>query len=236
MKKLESHRNLFLTAALLCSVGCSSSKSDDSNPWEGHTYVLAISESSWTDPPGVGQDIGPFVPRFAIQVEGSSGDDLDVLLGAATADGKQDPCGPTTTAKAVSKSASGFELGPIDVPVYVANLDEQTKEGPKVIAPIYGLTMSNVLPNGSTPATQGKFTGTMDFREVYSLFTLLMPPTPDKVCTTLADQTEGKAQCAPCPKDNQPYCLTVKAEGIGATELSTSIQAVDNSSAQKCLE
>jgi len=223
---------MLLTAALLCTVGCSSpDDSEESNPWVGKTYVLSIPETNWTDPPKVGKDIGPFVPHFAIQVEGASGDELDVLLGAANADGTQQTRNPTSTVKAVSKSG-GFELGPVDVPVYVENVDEETGEGPKVIAPIYDLKMTNVLPNGSTPATAGTFVGTMDFRAIYCLFTLIMSPSADAVCNTMA--SEIQVQCVPC-RDSQPYCLTVTAQEVGAT-LGTTIQPVDKSTAQKCLD
>jgi hypothetical protein len=237
MKNRLSHRNVLLTAALLCTVGCSSKEEDKSNPWVGHTYALTIPEASWTDPPGVAGEIGSFVPRFAIQVEGASGDQLDVLLGVVDEQGQQVTCNPTTATKAVSTGSSGFELGPVSVPIYVENLDDQGM-GPKVIGTVYGLKMSNVLPDGATPAEAGTFEGILDAREFYRLFTVLMAQSGQDVCDGVKNMTEQAGlvvTCGACPNDSEPLCLTLKAANLGATEIDTTLQPIDKSSAQTCI-
>ena len=228
---------MLLTAALLCTVGCSSKEDEKTNPWVGHTYALTIPDASWTDPPGVAKDIGPFVPRFAIQVEGAAGDQLDVLVGVVDEQGQQVTCNPTTAATAVSKGSSGFELGPVNVPIYVENLDDQGA-GPKVIGTVYGLKLSNVLPDGATPAKAGTFEGVMDAQEFYSLFTVLMAQSGQDVCEGVKNMTEKAGQvvtCGACPNNSEPLCLTLKAANLGATEVDTTIQPIDMNSAQTCI-
>ncbi|MBN1608207.1 MAG: hypothetical protein JW940_16365 [Polyangiaceae bacterium] len=234
-KNLQSHRRMLVTVALLCTAGlctagCGDSK-EESNPWVGHTYALDIPDGNWTEPPGVGGEFGPFVPDFAIQVEASSGDQLDVLLGALDADGKQEQRNPTTAVKA--KSSSGFELGPVDVPLYVVNGDLEA------IGTIYGLTMTNVMPDGATVSETGTFSGVMDARQFYCLFTAVIPRTPVGVCTAVAEYTKNEAHpvsCGPCPNDNEPYCFTLTATELGATQVGTSVQPVDTSSVQPCAD
>jgi hypothetical protein len=223
-RNLESHRRILLTAALLCAAGCGPGNSEETSPWEEHTYVLTIPATAWSPP--VGGDITPFVPHFAIRVERSSGDELDVLMGAVNAEGQQEPCNPTTAVKAASKSDGGFALGPVDVPVYLKHGDAE------VIASIYDLKMTAVLPDGAEPAQEGTFAGTLDFREVYGLFVLLSNPTPDGVCSGVQ---VVQVQCGPC-RDEEPYCVTLTAEEVGTTESGTSIQPIDENSAHSCLD
>jgi len=210
-----------LTAAML-SVSCSSDDDDDtteSPSWVGQTFVLNVPAASWYEPEGISSDLGGFVPQFAIQINGESGGNLDVMLGTADATGAQEMCNPTTTTTATA-SYPNVQIGPVDFPIYL----KHAREDIAVNATVYGLTITNVLPDGDTVATAGELVATLDTRDVHSMFTLLGDnPTADDVCNALGNMG---ISCEPCPADQQVYCLTMKARRLGATE-GQPIQAVD---------
>lgn len=214
-----------LPALFLLSVACSGEDTpppaeDPVNPWDGKSYALAISASRWSEPRGIGQEIDGFVPVFWLKVEGSAPEAFDVTLATATLDGVQDDCNPTQVVPA-SAEPPNVTIGPTDFPLRIQHIDE-----PIVVqGTIYDLTITNILPDGDVLAEEGEFVGTMDFRETYELFTLLVTPTPEAVCNTFFMNYE--IPCEPCPTDQEPYCLTLKAVRLGATELAGEIQTID---------
>ena len=197
------------------SQGDTSSGQTKTGPWDGKTYLLDIPPESWSEPRGIGSEIGSFVPVFSLKVEGSSDDALDLLLGTADAAGLQETCNPTTKEQAQTDPAThpDVRIGPVDFPIYLENEERDIR----VSATAYDLTISNVLPDGDTPAEQGGLSAVMDAREIYEMFFLLLSPTADAVCNALED---FGAPCQPCPRDEAPYCLTIKAVGLGAIERS----------------
>jgi hypothetical protein len=193
----------------------------------GKTYLLNVPATSWTD--GRGGDIGPYVPQFVMTIEGREGD-YNVLMGAAR-DGKQEMCNPTTEVSVASDSYPGFVLGPTDFPLYIRHQDQPIA----VESTIYELTIRDTLPEGNATTDEGELTGVMDFREVYPLFTQILPePTPERVCYTLIEADVG--ECEACPSDGEEFCLTVKAIYLGAQEASSfTIEPVSDVDAS-CLE
>lgn len=211
-----------------CGGGDDHDAAAQNNPWAGKTYLLTVQKTEWSSPRGIGNDIADFVPSFILKI-GDSGD-ASVTIGAAQteatpADAVQDLCTPTPAVGFSHEGSASSEIAPSVMRVHIANANATPPV--QVTGNVYDLKLTNVLPNGSTPATGGTFEATMDFRELYPLFTQLLTPTPDNVCSTLHDNYTSptcmdpscEVSCQPCPTaDAAPYCLTVKAEGVGAVE------------------
>ena len=214
------------------------------SPWSGHTYLLSLASKDWTTPKGIGADLFGVAPAFILKVTGS-GDNLTALLATAPgtyqdpvdpenpsdnlhpvtpAQAVQDPCGPTTP---MPFSASGYPMATIALsPLRMFVKNSGAKPPLQITSNVYNLKFTNILPNGSTPSTTGTLEAMMDFRDLYVLFASLSPTrTPDSVCKAFSDQYTSsdcmddscKVKCEACP-DGQPYCLAVKAQGVGAVE------------------
>ena len=228
MKKsrLAKFTPLPTTLLLALATGCSSPETESepappTNQWNGQTYLLDVTEVQWSEPRGIGKEIDLFVPNFLMRIEGESPDSFDVFMATAKADGTQDMCNLTRTLTA-NGSAPGAVIGPDEFPLHIEHADEEIEM--TVDGLVYDFTFTDTLPNGNTMSTSGELTATMDFRDLYELFTLLIDPTPESVCVAL-EESYGKP-CAPCPNDGQPYCLTIKAIELGAVPSSTEIEPV----------
>ena len=209
-----------LLGVSLSAVGCGSDEGDPSSKpdaWIGNTYVLEVPEAKWTEPPGIGVEISGFVPQFLVQVQGASGSDVEVLLGTGSM-AEQESCGPTQTVTA-SSSYPSMQIGPVDHPIYVRHATEDIE----VAATAYDLTLTDVLPGGGSAT--GELVATMDMRELYPLFTLLITPTPETVCTALS-MSSAMVPCEYCG-DGEPFCLTIKAEGVVAEPSDLTVQPID---------
>jgi hypothetical protein len=238
---------LVLLGMTLPLTACSSSGGDDddggtpqTSPWSGHTYLLSIAQRDWTTPRGIGTDLFGVAPAFILKVTGT-GNNLTATVATAPgtytdpanpdkplpvtpAQAMQEPCGPTTN---IPFSAAGYPMGtigPTQVKLFVRNAGATPPQ--QITGDVYDLKFTNILPNGSTPSTTGTLEATMDFRQLYILFASLGPTRDkDSVCKAFSDaytssecvEESCKVKCGPCP-DGQPYCLAVKAEGIGAVE------------------
>jgi hypothetical protein len=210
------------------------------SPLAGHTYLLALNKNDWAVPRGVGTDLFGSAPAFLFHVEGT-GTDLTTTIGygPGTAldassepvtvnpdDATQDACGPTVSA---SFSGADPQHSLISVPnmkIHVLNTDGSEQ----VTADAYNVNFTDVLPNDSSPSTNGSFEVTMDFKQLYVLFDALGPTrSVTSVCAGLSQEytpsscttDDCKVQCEPCPAESgstDATCLTVRAEGIGAVQ------------------
>jgi hypothetical protein len=216
-----------LTAAFLLALttGCSApaepEQTAETNQWNGQTYLLDVVEEQWSEPRGIGGEIDAFVPNFLMRVEGESPDTFNVTIATAKADGTQDLCNRTKTFTA-TRSETGEIIGPDEFPLYIQHTEEPDLA---VNGVVYDFTFKDILPNGDAMSTVGELSATMNFRHLYPLFTLLIDPTPEAVCTALQD-SYGEP-CAACPGNGEPFCLTVKAIELGATPTDVAIQQVD---------
>jgi hypothetical protein len=223
-KSFSPTRGPLLLAPLLglstaCSVVAEPDPGPETNPWNGKTYLLDVTENDWSEPRGIGSEIDDFVPNFLFRIEGESPESFDVVMATATADGLQDPCNLTSIVTG-AKGPDGVAIGPTKFPVHIQhNVDPIAVDGP-----IYDLTLMNVLPKGEKTSETGELVATMDFRDIYELFTLVEDPTPETVCEVLA---ESYPPCAACPDDGLPFCLTVKAIFLGATAIESPIEPID---------
>jgi hypothetical protein len=232
----------FATIALLSMTlplaGCGGGDDDaapgsETSPWAGKKYLLNLA-GEWTVPRGIGKDIDAFVPSFMLAVSGETAADLTMLIGAAAADATpanavQNLCGPTQKVSFSGSSYPKSVVTPADMRVHIKNTPS-SGEPVQATGSVYGFTLTDVLPPAGSTTTAGKFKASMDFRELYKLFTALGPTvSPDGVCEGLKDQytpvgceTDPSCwvACGPCPNDSAPYCLTVEAEDVGAVEAS----------------
>lgn len=196
-----------------------------SNEWNGHTYTLSIGDRNWTEPRGVITDIKDYVPQFVFEVHGDSAASFDVTTATAHAD-VQDPC--TVTG---SLPGSGNAIGPADFPLRIKHLREDIV----VQATLHDLSFVQALPTAGVVSTTGTFSGTLDARDVAPLFTQIdADPTADDLCATLA-QLSPPVPCQACPQDGAAYCLTLKAEKLGALQSDgTTIEPITKPSDPSC--
>ena len=207
-----------LSFALLF-VGCGGS-ANDSSQWVGHTYLLTVPSANWSDPKGIGGDIGSFVPQFLFTVaRAASGSDLDVTIGTATND-MQNLCNPTTK---VTISGAAYPHSMIVAPTFPLHIMD-TNQTPTVVVDttVHDFSFKDILPASAT-AKDGEIAATIDAAEVYRLFRLIPNPTKDSVCMALSS---AGAPCAACPQNGQPYCLTVKAVQLAGTQASAAVTPV----------
>jgi len=196
-----------------------------SNEWSGHTYALSIGDRNWTEPRGVITDIKDYVPQFFFEVHGDSATSFDVTTATGHGD-VQDPCTVTGTLP-----GSGNAIGPADFPLRIKHLREDIV----VQATLHNLSFVQALPTGGTASVTGAFSATLDARDVAPLFTQIdADPTADDLCSTLA-QLSPPVDCQACPQDGALYCLTLKAEKIGATESAgTTIEPITKPTDPSC--
>lgn len=206
--------------------GCSEDSStgdpntENKGSWAGHTYLLNIPGSRWSAPTGASEELGAYVPKFLFQVNTDSAGSAEILIGTSTdIAGTQDLCNPTTIVTATTNYPS-MHIPPTDVPVHIVDAVTQNA----IVGKAYGLTVSDIFPDGTTPATAGTFAATVDARELYPLFRLLENPTADSVCAALSSVG---ATCGACPSDGAAYCLDLKAQNTGAVEIAgVSVQPI----------
>ena len=211
------HRVFCVLSFALLAGACGGAANDGSR-WVGHTYLLTVPPANWSEPKGIGGDIGSFVPQFLFSVARGSGADLDVTIGTANADA-QNLCNPTTK---VTISGAADRHSRIVAPSFPLHIVD-TNQTPTVVVDttVHDFSFKDVLPAGTSK--DGEIAATIDAAEVYKLFRLIPNPTKDSVCMALAS---AGAPCAACPHNGQPYCLTVKAVQLGGTEASAAVTPV----------
>jgi hypothetical protein len=217
----------YLVLVVPCLVACGGG-GDPATPtaseWSGHTYALNIGERSWTDPRGVINDVKDYVPEFVFEVQGDSTTSFKALTATADMD-VQRPCNATKLLP-----GAGNAIGPADYPLRIKHLREDIV----VNAVLHDVSFVDALPTGGVVSTTGKFSATLDGRDVAPLFTQIdANPTPDELCSTLA-QLSPPVDCQACPHDGAKYCLTLKAEKIGFTESTVALKTIDTPTDSSC--
>lgn len=187
----------------------------DPNPWAGKTYLLTIDPDFWVEPPGVGEDIGEFVPQFLLSV----GDGADPQVTIATAlNGAQDQCNATTV---VTGSANNPESS-AKAEAFLLHI-VHPRIDVTVDLNVHDLTFTNVLPGDDV---EGELSVEMDVNEAYVLFDLVPESsrTPEGVCTILG---MADAPCVPCSfGSGEARCLALKAVQLQAVETSVAVQPI----------
>lgn len=186
--------------------------------YAGSTYLLHIGAGDWD--PGVGTSLDPnAVPEFVLQVDGTPSA-YTVTIGTGSTEATvftQDMCNPTSTVPAVSNPYPGFQLGPVDLPLYLKHSEQDLA----VETTAYGFTLTNVLlPDGATQGS-GTLSAVLDAREVYPVFPALGPGADQQdLCDQVAN--EGST-CQPCA-DGQVFCLTLSASYLLAPKAPITLQ------------
>jgi len=213
--------SMALAAAALAGCGGSAA---DSSQWMGKSYRLEVPSDNWVQPPGVGGDVGDFVPQFLFGVAHATGPDLTVTVGTAKG-GVQDTC--NATAEVTPVSGSDYPKSTIVVPAFPLHIVD-TNQTPTVIVDttVRNLTFTDVLPDGAA-RPDGKVLATIDAEEVYPLFRLIPNATKDSVCAALQ---QAGAPCAACPHNGQPYCLTIGAVQVASVEASAPVMTINAAS------
>jgi len=210
MTTTRARWTLLLATVWPLLVGCGDDDTEEAagpESWGTQTFRMQIAAASWTQPPGWGAEIGDFVPEFVFSTGALAADSLEVTIATADATGAQQPCNPTATVTAATSSFPSSVLGPIDFPLYLKHIREDVA----VIGTVRSMTLTNVLPGGAAKA--GELTGVLDFREIYPMFTVLMPPSPENACNAL---TDTGVTCEACPQDGEPFCVSIKAVRLDA--------------------
>jgi hypothetical protein len=223
MTKLRAFTGTLLPVLLPLCGGCGSdTPAASANPWQGKMYLLDVPAKHWTKPPGgVADMIGDAVPKFLFEVKSASGSDIEVVLGASNvAKDAQDKCSPTTTLKGKVEFPA-VTFGPDDVQLHITDYTELVWADAKA----YGMTITNILPDGDPPAKDGILDAVVDVRELYTAFYSLTTKTPEQACNVV--EKAGGGSCAAC-RDGEPYCFTMRAEQVVATEFTaiTKLQPV----------
>lgn len=206
---------VFSLGVVVLWVSCS--EEAGSARWVGRTYLLDIPAANWVQPPGVGRDIGDFVPQFLIGIQNGPSGHMAITLGAA-GEGVQDRCSPTTQVTTSGASYPGVQIVAPEFPIRIVHPSQPVT----VNTTIRDFSITDVLP-GDAPAKEGQVTATIDIAEVYPLFTLIPNVTKEAVCTQL--EAFGAA-CAVCAFNGQPFCLTIQAVELGASPSSTPVDPV----------
>jgi hypothetical protein len=167
---------------------------------------MDIPLTAWTEPDGVGDIIGFYVPLLLFGVQTAGDGAIQILATVGEADGEtatQDECVTTTlfTDGALGEDGS-FSVGPQDFQIRVQYLD----------AKLYGATCSGLFDGDGAAFTEAVLAGVLDVRELIDLFWI---GDEDDVCQYASF---FDVECAPCPSDGESYCVGIKAEGFSGTE------------------
>ena len=202
----------------LVFAACGGGEPSDSSRWVGHTFMLEVPATNWSEPRGIGGDIGGFVPQFLFGVARGSGQDLDVTIGTAIA-GTQDPCNPTTR---VTASGAAYPGSMIVAPTFALHIVDKNQTPTVVVdTTIHDFSFTNTLPGGT--GKDGEMTATLDAAEVYPLFRLVPNPNKDSVCKALGS---AGATCMACAHNGEPYCLTIKAVQLAGTPSTVAVKTI----------
>ena len=170
----------------------------------GNGYHLNMPLTAWTEPAGIGDVIGYFVPIILFGVEDAGAGFIDFLAGIGIdTEAKaivQDECVVTTELPGGTLDEEGnFETGPHDFQMEIFGLD----------AILYDTMCSGKINTDGTEFSGVEFGGMMDIRHVIDLFFY----DEDQVC---ALASAFGTQCVACPSDGEEYCVSIKAEAFKA--------------------
>jgi hypothetical protein len=215
-----------LLSSCCAALACGSGGQTPGSHWAGKSYLLDTPEvppPNWIQPKGFGSDVGAYVPQFLIGVAAGTGDDLTITLATAL-EGSQDMCVPTAQ---ITASATGYPNLAIATDALKMRIKDTDPSRAKVVkATARNLQLNNILP-GESPAKDGELIATVSVAELYPLFYQIPNATKDSVCSAFA---QAGVTCQPCPSDQQPYCLTLKAVQIGAAQVATQVVPVSEGS------
>lgn len=209
---------------------CGVAEEQKVHPLSNKTFVLQVATNNWTKPPMATQ-ISNYIPELVIKFGQGSGTQMPYTLASAR-NGGQDPCGPTVLGVT---TVEPFGLGPVELPLHLVH----PEASPMLVAntTVHEFVLTNVIPQGATVA-DGSLVAVVDVREVYTLFTQIgglggnsSPENPDVVCNALKSHDGAHTSCQECAGLSThapagPYCLSLQADYLSATETSMAIAPI----------
>jgi len=194
--------------------------SDESPPVEDISvpvtmYEVVFEDRDWVEPTSsVGQEIGHFIPRFALQVVDEEIVDgklvLEVFLGTVRGDGP-DPCNEVTTTFIEMDADHRFVMTPVDLDIVVEGSDDIA------MTTVRGFSLEGTFDEEDAWFL-ANVEATMDLRETAKLVVEFEPRTPEVYCETVS-LVAGTQKCFPCDSDGEPFCVEMKALNVEGVEL-----------------
>lgn len=171
----------------------------------GRVYAVNLPEANIVSPAGLGGFLGPMLAVVLAEVVAVSDTDLDVL-GAVAVTGSAPPvedyCTPTIDfPPGAFAEQPYFHLGPADVDLVVSGS----------IVTVGDLELTGTFSADGSYFGGGVFTGLVDTRP------LSLAQNPDGDGSDVCVLVSGLGvECANCPTDGQPFCLSLIADNITA--------------------
>jgi len=234
LTRISIQSPLFLALAVCSTAACGTSDdpsgSGSATPlsnWTGKTFLLdapAIKASNWREPKGGGEVISEFVPQLLIGVEAGAGDSLKVTLTTALGN-EQDECNTTTEVEVTDATYPEILIAAPDFPIRVASPDPDSST--VVSGTTHNVSLKNVLPGTTTDTPTSELKATLDVSKLYPLAYRIPNATKESVCQTFEDSVG--TPCAPCPHNDEPWCITVRAVQVAANEFEKPLKKISSS-------
>ncbi len=174
----------------------------DPNVTVDKAYCLDIALSDWTEPSGVGDIIGYYVPVLLFGVTAATTTTLEVRAAIGVEEEKdptQDLCALTTDFTGTVDESGQFAIGPADYRIRIQGVD----------AHLWEATATGTFRADGSGYDDGVLNGLLDARELLDFLFY----DPDTTCLLVA---AFGSECVACPSDSEVYCVEIQAEGFSA--------------------
>ena len=181
-------------------------------------YLIDLTKARFVEPAGVADLLlGNLTNSVLLGVSDyTDASNLDII-GAISTSGttEQDFCTPSLDFTGVDFSSDPtFTLGPADTELVVQGYSIK----------INSLEIGGTFSSDCSYFGGGSLAGELDARELAPLLLeLLDTDDPDYICQLLQGFS---VTCGPCTSDSQPYCLSILADSIVATEIASNVECV----------
>ncbi len=199
----------------------------DLNTLVNNTYLVAFNVGYWVAPPVATEEIGGYVPQFALQIKtvDTTAGTITGLLGTANEDGSQNLCNGTMEVSGTIDATGVFAFAPVDFEAIITGPEKQT------IATIRGFALGGTFANGGDNFIRGILDATLDFRDVACIFTLITDEanrTPEYICDMLSTYDENiPYSCESCPQEPSVFqCSVMQAKTFKSSKVNLNLQPV----------
>jgi len=194
----------------------------DTTSMVGKAYTIDLSSARFIEPEGIGSVLGSVLTQ-SILVGVTAADSSTIqMVGAISTEGttEQDPCTPSIDFPEADFTGNPyFEIGPQDTTISVAGYT----------ATIGDLYISGAFAPDASYFAGGELGGVVDtttLDDIPDLADLAGCDGTDDNCLCDFIAGTGFAACSDCPDGSGPYCLTLLADQIVATEIDGSVEVI----------
>ncbi len=191
----------------------------DVNTLVGKAYAIDLGSARFVEPEGIGAILGELLTQNILAGVVSADDSQIQMIGAISAEGstEQDVCTPSIAFPVADFSENPyFEIGPEDTTISVAG---------------YTVTIGDLQISGAFGPDLSYFSGgvlggvidTTTLDDIPDLAELAGCDGTNDACLCDFIAGTGFATCSDCPDGSGPYCLTLLADQIVATEIEGSV-------------